>query len=71
MVTETFRVPGISCQHCVKAIVQEVSALAGVEQVQAVLDDKTVTVAHSEAVSTDAIIAAINEAGYAEVTKLS
>jgi copper chaperone len=71
MITERFEVPGVSCQHCVNAITKEVTALAGVEQVQVALDSKTVTVAHAEQVSTDQIVAAINEAGYDEVAPLS
>jgi copper chaperone len=71
MTTERFQVPGVSCQHCVTAITNEVSALAGVQHVQVALDDKTVTVEHGEQVSADQIVAAINEAGYDEVTRLN
>lgn len=71
MVTEQFRVPGVSCGHCVNAVTKEVSALAGVQQVQVALDSKIVTVQHSEDVSADAIIAAIKEAGYDEVDRLN
>ena len=71
MTTERFQVPGVSCQHCVNAITKEVSALPGVQRVQVTLDDKTVIVEHSEQVSTSAVIAAINEAGYDEVTQLA
>ena len=71
MTTERFQVPGVSCQHCVNAITREVSALPGVQRVQVALDDKTVTVEHGDQVSTDAVIAAINEAGYDEVTRLN
>ena len=70
MTTERFSVPEVSCQHCVNAITKEVSAIPGVQQVQVALDSKTVTVAHNEQVSTAAIVAAINEAGYDEVTHL-
>jgi copper ion binding protein len=70
MTTEQFQVPGISCQHCVNAIKQEVSALPGVQQVQVALDSKLVTVQHSEAVTTAGIVAAINEAGYDEVVQV-
>lgn len=70
MTTEQFQVPGVSCQHCVTAITKEVSAIPGVQQVQVVLDSKTVTVEHSDQVSTAAIVAAINEAGYDEVSSL-
>ena len=69
--TEQFQVPGVSCQHCINAITQEVSALPGVQRVQVALDSKTVTVEHGEQVATDAIIAAINEAGYDEVMPLN
>jgi copper chaperone len=71
MTTERFQVPGVSCQHCVTAITKEVSALPGVQHVQVALDNKTVTVEHGEQVSPDQIVAAINEAGYDEVTRLS
>ena len=69
--TERFLVPDVSCQHCVNAITKEVSALPGVQRVQVALDDKTVTVEHGDQVSADAVIAAINEAGYDEVTRLN
>jgi copper chaperone len=71
MTTERFQVPDVSCQHCVNAITQEVSALPGVARVEVALDTKTVTVEHGEQVTTDAIIAAINEAGYDEVAPLN
>lgn len=71
MTTERFQVPEVSCQHCVHAITEEVSALAGVQRVQVNLDDKTVVVEHGEQVSIDQIVAAINEAGYDEVTPLN
>ncbi len=71
MTSERFQVPDVSCQHCVNAITREVSAIPGVQDVQVALDSKTVTVEHSEQVSTDAIIAAIVEAGYDEVAPIS
>ena len=71
MITERFQVPEVSCQHCVNAITKEVTAIPGVQQVQVALDSKTVTVEHAEHVSTDQLVAAINEAGYEEVAPLS
>jgi copper ion binding protein len=67
MQTQKFHVPGISCQHCVNAVTKEVSALGGVEKVDVVLDSKTVTVAHADTVSREAIVDAIKDAGYDEV----
>lgn len=68
MTTEQFLVPGVSCQHCVSAVTKEVSGLAGVKQVQVDLDSKLVTVEHSDEVASEAIVAAIQEAGYDEVS---
>jgi copper chaperone len=71
MTTEQFRVPDISCQHCVAAITKEVSALAGVQKVQVDLDGKRVTVEHAPEVTSEQIVAAINEAGYDNVARLN
>ncbi len=71
MTTARFQVPGVSCQHCVNAITKEVSAIPGVAQVQVALDSKIVTVEHGEQVSAAAIVAAINEAGYDEIARVS
>jgi copper chaperone len=70
MSTERFQVPDMSCQHCVRSITSEVSAVPGVENVQVALDSKVVTVAHNESVTTAAIVAAINEAGFNTVNRI-
>lgn len=59
----TYAVPGISCEHCVAAITEEVSELSGVDSVQVDLADKRVEVSGSE-LDDAAIRAAIAEAGY-------
>lgn len=64
-------VPEISCQHCVNAITGEVSRLQGVQNVTVDLGSKHVRVDGTEQVTTDAVVAAVNEAGYDEVTVLS
>ncbi len=66
--TKEFTVPSISCQHCVNAITEEVSSLQGVHNVKVDLGSKRVRVEADEQVSTDAIVQAINEAGYDDVT---
>ena len=68
MVTEEFQVPGVSCQHCVRAITHEVSGIEGIKSVQVAIDTKRVLVSHSGSVPTAIIISAINEAGFEEVT---
>lgn len=42
-------VEGMSCEHCVKAVTNAVSALDGVDGVQVDLAAKTVTVEHDPA----------------------
>jgi copper chaperone CopZ len=59
----TYSVQGVSCGHCRSAITNEVSPLPGVESVEIDLDAKTVTVT-GEPLDEQAIIAAIDEAGY-------
>lgn len=57
----TFNVPDISCQHCVDAITNEVTAVEGVTDIAIDLNTKTVSVVGGES---SAVIAAIDEAGY-------
>lgn len=71
MTTETFRVPEMSCQHCVNAITKEVSAVPGVQKVEITLDTKLVSVQHDQQVEASAIVAAINEAGYEDVAHVN
>jgi copper ion binding protein len=71
MLTDQFRVPGVSCEHCVRAITEEVSMLPGVQQVVVNLDDKSVRVNHEGKVGLNELIRAINEAGYDEVSVLA
>ena len=59
----TYSVPGVSCGHCRTAIATEVEKLAGVTAVEVDLDAKRVTVS-GEGLDGEAIVAAIDEAGY-------
>ncbi len=63
MTTSQFRVPDISCDHCVRAITKEVTALAGVAQVTVDIPTKVVTVNHADVASTQ-LVEASNEAGF-------
>ena len=69
--TIELKVPTMSCQHCVNAITNEVSDLPGVERVVIDLGTKKVSVEADARVTTDAVIGAINEAGYDEVSVLN
>ena len=61
--TLTFTVPGMTCGHCETAVKNEVGHVVGVTAVAVDLDSKHVTVTGDD-LDRDAIIAAIDEAGY-------
>ena len=63
MTTTQFHVPDISCDHCVRAITGEVSAVAGVSSVQVDIPTKQVTIEHADVVAAQ-LIEAIHEAGF-------
>ena len=58
----TYRVNGISCDHCKNAIEGEVGKIDGIDQVTVDVATKTVSVAGSA--SDESVRAAIDEAGY-------
>ena len=60
--TRVYTVPGISCDHCKNAIESHLGPVDGVEAIAVDVESKTVTV--TGAADDDAIIAAIDDAGY-------
>ena len=60
-ITHTYSVPGISCDHCKRAIESEVSTVADVVSVDVDIDAKLVTVVGGDDAG---LRAAIEEAGY-------
>ena len=61
--TITYSVPGIHCEHCARAIREEVSEIGGVETVDVDLSAKVVTV-RGKGLSDRDVREAIAEAGY-------
>jgi copper chaperone len=65
MATKTFKVPNISCGHCVMTIEREVGELQGVASVKAEEASKMVTVNWNEPPATwDGIRALLEEINY-------
>ncbi|MBE3597395.1 MAG: heavy-metal-associated domain-containing protein [Limnochordaceae bacterium] len=65
MQTQVLRVPGVSCEHCRRAITESVGKLGGIRSVEVDLAAKRVTVAFDPGRTTlKAIREAIEEAGY-------
>jgi copper chaperone len=67
MTTATYTVSGMTCEHCVRAINDELSALAGVTAVEIDLVPggmSTVTVTSDQPLPDAQVADAVDEAGY-------
>jgi copper chaperone len=64
MSTATYTVTGMTCGHCVSAVTEEVSQVAGVTAVAVDLDSGGLTVTSEAPVEESAVRAAVEEAGY-------
>jgi len=58
----------MTCQHCVNAVTQEVTAIPGVTSVEIDLDKGAVTVTSETDIEASTLAAAIDEAGYVLVS---
>jgi copper ion binding protein len=65
--TTSFQVNGMTCDHCRRAVTEEIGRVPGVRAVDVDLSSGTVTVAVDAAVDRADIAAAVDEAGYALV----
>ena len=65
MPTTSYLVIGMTCDHCVHAVTEEVTALPGVKDVAVDLDSGRLTVHSTAEVAYTDIAAAVDEAGYA------
>jgi len=62
--TATFTVSGMTCEHCVASVSDEVLEIAGVTVVDVDLPTGRLTVTSDQPVSEDAVASAVDEAGY-------
>ena len=65
--TATYRVTGMTCDHCVRAVTDEMSAIPGVRDVEVDLvagGESTVRVVSEGVLPDDAVREAVDEAGY-------
>jgi copper chaperone len=65
--TARYRVNGMTCEHCVKAVTSELTALKGVQDVSVDLvpeGTSTVTVRSEAPLDAAAVAGAVDEAGY-------
>ena len=64
MATTTYRVEGMTCDHCVHAVTTELLLVPGVESVRVDLGEGTVEVVSAGALNQDDVRDAVDEAGY-------
>jgi copper ion binding protein len=64
MHTSTYTVTGMSCEHCVASVTEEIGELAGVAGVDVDLATGVVTVTSTEELARERVGAAVEEAGY-------
>ncbi|GHF59697.1 heavy metal transport/detoxification protein [Amycolatopsis bartoniae] len=64
MTQTTYTVTGMTCEHCVKAVSEEVGKVEGVESVAVDLPSGALTVVSAHELDDAAIRAAVDEAGY-------
>ena len=65
MITTTFTVSGMTCQHCKMAVERALQELKGVTQIEVKLESGQVTVTYDQnSVQAQQIVETITEAGY-------
>ncbi|MGY1829623.1 heavy-metal-associated domain-containing protein [Geodermatophilus sp. SYSU D01180] len=64
MSTASYTVTGMTCQHCVASVTEEVSEIPGVTDVEVDLASGGLTVTSDTPVDDAAVRAAVAEAGY-------
>jgi copper chaperone len=66
MTTATYQVTGMTCDHCVRAVTGELESLDGVREVTVALHpggESAVTVRSAAPLTSEAVAAALDEAG--------
>lgn len=69
VLSTVYTVVGMTCDHCVRSVTQEISRLPGVTAVDVELASGTVTVTGQSASDAGAVAAAVAEAGYEVVPR--
>jgi len=64
MTTSTYAVTGMTCEHCVRAVTEEVRRIEGVADVMVDLPTGALTISSSQPVEEAAVAEAVEEAGY-------
>ena len=64
-ITSTYTVTGMTCEHCVRSVREEIGKVEDVTSVEVDLGSGRVTVESAKPVDDSEVAAAVDEAGYA------
>jgi copper chaperone len=64
MAEASYTITGMTCEHCVRSVTEEVGQLDGVQQVDVDLESGRLTVTSQDPLALDDVSAAVAEAGY-------
>jgi copper ion binding protein len=64
MSQSTYTVTGMTCEHCVASVTEEISEIAGVSAVDVELSTGAITVTSVEPIAEADVRGAVEEAGY-------
>lgn len=64
MNTSEYQVTGMTCGHCEMAVREEVGAIPGVEEIEVSAATGKLVITSATPVDEDAVITAVDEAGY-------
>ncbi|QGF23483.1 heavy-metal-associated domain-containing protein [Raineyella fluvialis] len=67
MATTAYTVSGMTCDHCVASVTEEVGAVEGVTGVDVTLESGRMVVTSDAEIAFESIAAAVDEAGYSVV----
>lgn len=67
MTTAEYQVTGMTCGHCETSVREEVSQLAGIDDIQVNAQSGKLVVTASGPIDDQAVLAAVDEAGYSAV----
>ncbi|QMU96963.1 heavy-metal-associated domain-containing protein [Microbacterium esteraromaticum] len=68
MSTTEFQVTGMTCGHCEMSVREEVEKIAGVDSIDVSAQTGRLVVTSAAPIDVDAVIAAVDEAGYRAVS---
>ena len=61
---QTYTVTGMTCEHCVASVSEEVQEISGVDDVEVVLETGSLTITSSEPIDDADVRTAVEDAGY-------